>query len=180
MNLDEVTNWKPFKPHDAPQLDLSFLDAHKTSYTLKEAGKPDRHIEFYVTYSFHCFAKEYEHQSPEEKRLLMYHAPKESRPFCFTRYSYAQKHLRKIIENMPDVYVVHAGYGSYACSEVIDDDGKVTWYFVPFVVYRYKKKLRLHVTSAYPLDEKPGGGKVRFFSIAKNLLDGKKLPTPRT
>ncbi|REY77210.1 stationary phase growth adaptation protein, partial [Mycobacterium tuberculosis] len=52
------------------------------------------------------------------------------------------------------------------------------FYFVPFKVYRERKKLRLHVTSAYPVKERPSGKPVSFFKIAHNLLRGKPLPKP--
>ncbi|HFF1503567.1 TPA: hypothetical protein ACGBEO_004859, partial [Escherichia coli] len=44
--------------------------------------------------------------------------------------------------------------------------------------FREKKKLRLHVTSAYPISEKQKGKSVKFFTIAYNLLRNKQLPQP--
>ena len=180
MNLDEVTQWTPFTPAGGAPEDLSFLDAHKVTYKHEAAGKPTITYDFWVTYSFHCFAKDYTHLTDAERAILMYHAPKDSRPFCYVRYNLAKQYLKAIIENLgsPGVIVRHAGYESYATSKIITEDGKELWYFVPFRVYREFKKFRIHVTSAYPEMTNSGGGKVGFFTIAHCLKTGKKLPTP--
>ncbi|MFQ2165361.1 hypothetical protein ACK33D_12070 [Aeromonas hydrophila] len=177
MNVGEVTHWKPFKPAQGPSIDLSFLDGHHVSYT-QRVGEDEITYKFYVTYSFHCFAKAYDEQTQAERDELLYSAPKESRPFCYRRYELAKKYLREVIENLPETLVVHAGYGSYASTKVIDSEGHEVWYFVPFKVFRENKKFRIHVTSAYPLSAPQGGKRVKFFSIASNLRKGKALPRP--
>ncbi|STQ90085.1 hypothetical protein EV682_109144 [Iodobacter fluviatilis] len=162
-----------------PPIDLSYLDAHKVDYIHSALGKDDITYTFWVTYSFHCFAKEYVGQSAEEKDALMYYAGKDQRPFCYRRHALAKSYLRQIVEKLgnSDVRVIHAGFGSYATAPVVDESGNKVWYFVPFKVYRSQRKFRLHVTSAYPLLEKPGGGKVGFFTLAHNLKTGRALPT---
>lgn len=182
MQLDEVMSWRPFKPANGDAVDLSFLDAHQVTFIHKAEEKSDIEYTFWVTYSFHCFAKDYPELSKEDRSLLMYYAPNSARPFCYKRYELAKKHLRNIIDNLgaPETIVTHAGYGSYATCEILTETGNTIWYFVPFTVYREKKKFRIHVTSAYPLDEKPGHkGKVGFFKIAHNLKNNKKLPAPK-
>lgn len=87
-----------------------------------------------------------------------------------------RRYLRQIIENLPQTSVTHAGFGSYASVEVITETGERAWYYVPFKVYKERKKYRLHVTSAYSISEAPKSGKVGFFTIAHNLRMGKKLP----
>ncbi|EOV7014746.1 hypothetical protein ACOQ5X_005386, partial [Escherichia coli] len=57
-------------------------------------------------------------------------------------------------------------------------EGNKEYYFVAFKAFREKKKLRLHITSAYPASEKPNGRSVKFFAIAYNLLRNKPLPKP--
>ncbi|WP_230406524.1 stationary phase growth adaptation protein [Plesiomonas shigelloides] len=180
MNIvSEVTKWRAFQAEDGELIDLSFLDAHKVSYEFDEGDGDITSYDFYVTYSYHCFAKEYAWQSDDEKARLMYFAPKDARPFCYTRYGLARRHLRNVIENLPACLVLHAGYGSYAATEILTETGEKQWYFVPFKVFRERKKYRIHVTSAYPVTELPKTGKVRFQSIAKNLRQGKPLPRPR-
>lgn len=178
MNIQEVQKWKAFEHPDGLLRDLSFLDAHEVLYTHSAPGKTDIVYKFLVTYSFHCFCKEYEHQSEAQKAALMYLAPGDKRPFCDRRYLLAKQHLRGIIEVLGQKKVIHAGYGSYAVVEVELGDGETEYYFVVFSAFREKKKLRLHITSAYPMDEKPGGASVSFFVIARNLLANKALPHP--
>ena len=110
----EVEKWRPFGHPDGDIRDLSFLDAHQAVYVQHHEGKEPLEYRFWVTYSLHCFTKDYEHQTNEEKQSLMYHAPKESRPFCQHRYNLARIHLKRIILALPESNVIHAGYGSYA------------------------------------------------------------------
>lgn len=179
MKLDEITKWNAFE-YKGEIYDLSHLDAHKVTYTHSSPGKADILYDFWVTYSFHCFAKDYAEQCPIEQKSLMYSAPKETRPFCFKRYELSKNYLKTIITNLggPQIKVTHAGHSSYAAQHIINADGSNFWYFVPFKVYKHEKKFRIHVTSAYLLDTEPGGGRVGFFTIAHCLKNGKNLPKP--
>lgn len=132
MKTEEVQSWKAFAHPDGIVRDLSFFDAHEVLYTHTAAGKPDRNYHFLVTYSFHCFCKEYEHQSRAEKEALMYFSPREQRPFCDIRYALGKQYLRGVIESLGVCKVVHAGYGSYAVVAVELPDGQVAYYFVVF------------------------------------------------
>lgn len=178
MNVGETLKWRGFSHPDGEIRDLSFLDAHDVIYTHSSSGKPDRYYKFLVTYSSHCFTKDYPHQSDMQKTVLLYPSPKENRPFCEVRYALAKTYLRSIVESLGNRKVVHAGYGSYAVVEVERGEGRTGYYFVVFRAFREKKKLRLHVTSAYPVSERPGGYAVSFFTIARNLLNNKPLPHP--
>lgn len=178
MNIEEVQTWKAFKHPDGTVRDLSFFNAHEVLYTHKAIAKPDKNYNFLVTYSFHCFCKQYEYQSDKEKDALMYFSPREQRPFCDIRYSLGKQFLRDIIESLGVRKVMHAGYGSYAVVAVELPDGATVYYFVVFKVFRERKKFRIHVTSAYPVTEKPNGHLVSFFTIACNVVSGKKLPRP--
>lgn len=178
--IDEVDKWSSFTDSNGKVYDLSHLDAHEATYSDIRNGKKETYT-FIVSYSFHCFAKDYPHQSEEEKASLMYHAPKESRPFCFIRYELSKKYLRQIIDALGDkqTRIGHAGYGSYATVTInTKEEGQII-YFVPFKMYREKKLMRIHITSAYPEDVRPKLDKVNFFNIAKNLRLGKSLPKPQ-
>ncbi|MGB0849534.1 MAG: hypothetical protein ACPGSM_22545 [Thiolinea sp.] len=179
MNLDEVMQWRVFESRSGEVFDLSFLDAKKVTYIHSLEGKPDVQYEFWITYSSHCFTKDYGHQTDIEREVLNYHAPKESRPFCQRRYYLAQQYLCHIVENLgsPDYIITDAGYGSYLTAKVVNEDGEDVWYHVPFKVYRQQKKYRLHVMSAFPAEKRRGAGKIGFFKIAYNLRMGKKLPS---
>ncbi|WP_447874500.1 stationary phase growth adaptation protein [Serratia fonticola] len=178
MNIEEVKKWRAFTDAEGMSWDLSFLDAHAVTYTHRSEGKEDRVYKFIVSYSFHCFCKEYPEQSEDEKRALMYDSPRESRPFCRVRYGLAKRYLRDIVLSLDRQRIVHAGHGSYAVVEALNDAGESCFYHVPFRAFRENKKLRLHVTSAYPVATMPGGGKVGFYVIAHNLMTGKRLPHP--
>lgn len=178
MNIQEVRKWQAFTHPDGIVRDLSFLDAHEVVYTHSAPGKNDINYKFLITYSFHCFAKEYAHQTEEEKVSLMYFAPKDKRPFCERRYSLARQHLRAAIESLGGKKVIHAKAGSYAVIEVDLGEGESGCYFVAFRAFRERKKLRLHITSAFPVEKKQSGHSVSFFAIARNLLANKTLPHP--
>ena len=179
MVLDEVMQWRAFEAEDGSTFDLSFLDAKKVTYVHSLVGKPDVSYDFWVTYSCHCFTKDYPHLGEADRQALAYAAPKETRPFCQQRYTLAQQHLCQIVENLasPEYTITDAGYGGYITAKVLDSAGETVWYHVPFKVYRERKKYRLHVMSAYPAHERRGSGKIGFFKIAYNLRMNRKLPS---
>ncbi|MCG3814274.1 heat-shock protein [Photobacterium damselae] len=178
--LDKETHWQPFRLDDQVY-DLSHLDGQVVEYVQPAKGKnPARNYKFYVTYSFHCFAKDYEHLTDEDRIRLEYKTTKDSRPFCFIRYELSKK-LPMIIANLGQANLVfHGGYESFATCDIQSEHGETIQYYISFVAYRENKKLRLHIKSAYPLDEPLGKvKKVKFFSIALNLLKNKTLPKPQ-
>ncbi len=178
--VEEVIRWKNFSANDQTY-DLSHLDAHWAEYLdARDINKPVTY-KFIVTYGFHCFTKALDDLTDEQSNLLVYHAPKESRPFNFERY-HLSKQLPNIIKALGDqtTLVIHVGYGNYAAVKVLDSNGVEVDYFVAFKVFKEKKKFRLHIASAYPKYDGMGKiQKVKFLNIASNLLKGKKLPTPK-
>ncbi|MFZ2727704.1 MAG: hypothetical protein WAX77_15740 [Methylococcaceae bacterium] len=110
-----------------------------------------------------------------------YYAGKDSRPFNFTRYELS-KQLKDIVENLDKHVCFHAvgqykDKNSYAICKFKDDKGNEYDYKVMFVSFKEKKKLRLHITTAHPLN-KPLGKikKIGFFVIAHNTLHKKPNP----
>lgn len=177
--VEEVISWKNFEMN-GNTYDLSHLNAQRVEYLDERDEKKSIEYRFIVTYGLHCFTKNLENLSREESQLLMYSAPRESRQFNFERYELS-KQLPSIIQKLgnKETRVCHAGYGKFAVIKALDANGSEIDYFVPFSVFKESKKLRLHVRSAYPIYE--GTGKIKkvgFFVIAKNLLQGKKLPKP--
>jgi hypothetical protein len=172
--VEEVQSWGQFT-HQASIYDLSHLDAHKVVYTAK-----DRRYEFIVTYSFHVFAKVTEGMNSEQHDELMFHARKESRPFNFNRYFLSLK-LPEIIERLADSKTLcfHAARGSFATCKVLDSEGNEINYIVLFKAFREKKKLRLHITTAYPAEPPGRVKKINFIAIAKNTLLGNKVGVPK-
>jgi hypothetical protein len=178
--VKEVISWKNFILEDE-LYDLSHLNAHWVEYLDKRDEEKPITYKFIVTYGLHCFTKNLDELPIEESQLLMYSAPRELRPFNFERYKLS-KQLPGIIKALgeKETLVCHAGYGKFATVKVLDSNGIEVDYFVAFAVFKESKRLRLHVQSAYPKYE--GIGKVRkvgFFVIAKNLLNNKKLPSPK-
>jgi len=175
----EVKKWRDFT-FNSTVYDLSHLNAHQVEYfDDRDKDNPITYT-FTVTYSFHCFTKESEseYHSTEELKQLIYDAPAESRPFNFERYELS-KHLPSIIKSLSDkqTFVGHAGYNSYATVKLLNLKGIEVDYLVIFKVFRENKKLRLHVTSAYPVYEGKGRmKKVRFLTLAKCLYSNQKLP----
>ncbi|MDG4953200.1 stationary phase growth adaptation protein [Actinobacillus equuli] len=179
MELDKQKHFKPFRYKDK-EYDLSHLNAHSIEYTQPaiKGGKEIRY-KFYITYSMHCFTKDYPKQTEEEKLELMYKTERESRPFCEERYNLS-KHLPQIIQKLPESYIGFAGYDNFATIEMIDQQTKqAIFYKVTFVAYRFKRKLRLHITSAYPIPKREKLKPIGFFKIANNLLKNKSIPTPK-
>ncbi len=74
--------------------------------------------------------------------------------------------LPSIIAELPQKYCYHGGYSRYCTCEYKDAAGKLRYYQVVFWVFKSAKKLRLHVESAYPLEERP------------QLKNRKPRPTP--
>jgi hypothetical protein len=176
--VEEVTRWTDFTIGEKVY-DLSHLNAHWAEYIDHRNEANPTTYRFIVTYSFHCFAKESADTSAEQSQQLMYRAPKDSRPFNIERYELSQK-LPGIIKSLGDkeILVFHAGYESYAAVKIINSTGNEVNYFVPFKVFKERKRFRIHVTSAYPKEDIGKVRKVSFFVIAKNLSIGKKLPSP--
>lgn len=179
--ISEVKQWRPFQ-YQGETYHLDHLDAHFVEYKF-DLDDPQRHYKVIVTYSFHCFAKDCDHYSDDQRQDLMYQAPKESRPFHFERYEYS-KNLREIIERLhvsDDVIVGYAGYDNYAVFTYESESGVQQQYKIAFNVFREHKKLRMHITSAYrnenPVD--PKKVKVNFEAILKSVRLNKERPKPR-
>ena len=129
---------------DGITYDLSHLDAHELTFTLKEGS-----YRFIVTYSHHCFAKDCPVGTNIDPKWL-YPSGNELRNFHVERYELSKK-LPALLPNLVTARTYHAGYNAYAFCEVLQGD-LVVYYKVAFVVYRYAKKFRLHIASAYPVD----------------------------
>ena len=87
--------------------------------------------------------------------------------------------LPSMVESLSSSRTYHVKGGSFAICEITDQYGKKNYYQMVFKVYRKVRKYRLHVVSAYPIEERPSPRKVRFSFIARSLKNGKKLPKPQ-
>lgn len=173
LGNDNKKQWWPPFCCDGITYDLSHLNAHEVTFGLKEGR-----FRFIVTYSHHCFAK----NSSEDISInskWTYLFGNESRTFNLERYELS-KRLPSLLVNLMSTKTYHAGYNTYAFCEVIKEES-VVYYKIAFVMYRHARKYRLHVASAYPVDENDYSAKrrVNFASIVISLSKGKKLPTPK-
>lgn len=159
-------NWGVFNGYD-----LRHLNSSLVKYIFD-----DQEYKVYVTYSHHCFAKTIPGYNDQAQMLFPH--PKDPRHFHHERYMLSLE-LPNIIKELPTLYTFHGGGKDNYCScKVVNQEGKSIDYLVVFTVFRSIRKLRLHVTSAYP--ETPGKtNKVRFEKIIKALRSGRKLPGPK-
>jgi hypothetical protein len=174
-----VKKWKAFQLANT-NYDLSHLNGHVAEYTdSRDPAKPFIY-RFFVTYSFHCFTKDDQSLNASEREQLMYHAPKEARPFNFERYELSKK-LPDIIKSLaqPHILVRHAGNDRFVTVKILDQEGNDIDYYVFFKVFRENKKLRIHVVSAYLRTDSLGKSKkIGFFTIAYNTLHNKPITIP--
>ena len=175
----EIKSWRAFEL-DGKTYSLSHLDSCQLEYVDNRNPNQSYTYRIHVTYSFHCFAKDDASLTESQKEELNYSAPKDSRSFNFRRYKLS-KSLPDIIQSLgdPNTLIYHKGHENYATCKIIEESGQSTDYVVLFSIFREKRKLRLHVSTAYPEDNGIGIiKKVRFFTLAHNALKGKPMPKP--
>lgn len=173
LNDNEVQIWKNFELGGI-DYNFSHLNAKKITFT-----RPERSEQYtlFFTISHHVFTKGIEDDDEIELHWIYPH-PTDKRQFDLIRYKLSLN-LPQIIETLPEQFCYHGGYSRYCCCKIHQDDGTEIYYQVVYRVWKSKGKMRFHIESAYPLDEKPGKPKkVNFWSICYNLLHGKKLPKP--
>lgn len=165
-----IQKWSTFV-RGGESYDLSHLDVSLVKYEIESKS-----YEFYVTYSHHCFAKTVVGFNDCESWL--YPFDKDPRHFHKERYRLSFG-LPRIIQALPTSNTYHGRAGSYAVCEITNSFGQQVFYQVVFKVYRASKKYRIHVMSAFPIDERPSPRKVRFSVIVRALASGKELPKPQ-
>lgn len=171
--MEKIKKWNSFN-HNGKNYDLSHLDYHIIDFIDEERNKK---YKVHVTYSHHCFTKENPELTKEENEILIYYSPKDKRPFNFERYnlSFRIKEILLGLEKCPICF--HDAHGKF-----IKIDFGEEKYILNFSVYREKKKMRLHVLSAYAEDKSryPEKNikkmkKINFFIILFNTLNNKKI-----
>ena len=129
------------------------------------------------TFSHHVFTRGI--KSDESPDVIdIYPFPSDKRLFDKTRYELS-KHLPQIIATLPNQFCYHGGYSRYCSCKIKQDNCIEIYYQVVYRVWKEHGKMRFHIESAYPLNEKLGRvKKVDFWVICHNLLHSKKLPKP--
>jgi hypothetical protein len=154
----------------------SFEHLNAKTYEYLNIDKSKKYI-VYVTVSHHVFTVS--SKKATESHITRYpHCPEDERIFCMERYNMSFS-LPRILENLPNEYCYHGGHKRFCVCEAKDEKEFIIHYQVVFRVWRYQKRLRLHVESAYPLLGRPSGKKkVNFLVICHNAEVGKELPSP--
>lgn len=171
--ISEVCHWSKYR-HADEDFDLSHLDAKTVEYENPLPGPAQ--YRFYVTYSSHCFTT----SRPDEQSLGDYPDPKDARSFCKYRYQ-CSFYLPDIVASLANEgnHCYFAGYNRFATIKLTLEGGETIDYHMVFKAFKEQKKLRLHVVSAYPLDEPPGSKKIKFLAIAYNTLMGREIKEPK-
>jgi hypothetical protein len=164
--------------------DLSHLDA----FALRIDPGLGFEVDVVVLFSCHCFTQSHKRdgrlpeQVPVEER---FENGRESRVLCAARYGLSRRFLPKLIKDLPTRTVQFAGADplNFVTLEMFDEAvGLARRYAVFFEVtrdHKRRKRLLLHVQSAYELSEltkrQAKAGKVRFTTLLKATYEGRKL-----
>lgn len=175
LNLpdNEVQQWKNFNI-GTKEYTLKHLDACKLTFT-----HPERNESYilYFTFSHHVFTRcitKIENVNSEK----IYPYPSDERVFDEVRFELS-KHLPEIVKTLPAQFCYHGGYSRYCSCKISQENGAEIYYQVVYRAWKERGKMRFHIESTYPLQEKLGKvKKVSFWVICHNLLNGKKLPRP--
>lgn len=165
--------WKKFE-FNGTLYTFEHLNACKHQFT--HPKRPEKYT-LYFTFSHHVFTRALKNNEKISKQKI-YPAPSEDlRIFDLERYTLS-KQLPNIIENLPEQFFYHGGYGRYCSCKIEDSNGITINYQIVYRVWKERGKMRFHIESAYPLEQQGKVKKVNFWVICYNLLKGKKLPRP--
>ena len=175
--------WKPFH-HNKATYDLSHL--HPFTIKLEQAAKkdnPKRIYTFDVEFSLHCFTKS---ALADYESTLLYKDNRESRVFCFERYTLSLQ-LPSIIADIHTKFCSHTGKGNFFIIELINDSGTTIEYEIYFDIKKSSSKaqnLKLFIQSAYvrntaSMPYRHRTKKISFFVIAHNRTIEKPIKAPR-
>ena len=170
---NEVQQWKDFNI-EADRYNFSHLNARKLNFSHPERNE---NYTLYFTFSHHVFTRSIKEDEYVEPSLIYPH-PSDIRAFDTLRFELSM-HLPHIVETLPNQFCYHGGYSRYCSCKISLVNRGDMYYQVVYRVWKTRGKMRFHVESAYPLDERPRKvKKVNFWVICHNLLTGKKLPEP--
>jgi hypothetical protein len=173
FHIDSIQVWEDLS-HEGNLFSFGHLSAHEVSYP-RENGSP---FIFIVTYGLHCFTKDgTDHNVP-----VMVSDGRETQTLCVERYE-SSKNLPRIIKELAEsrARIYETTQEKYfTVSKLNNLTGEVEPYKICIAVFKEKRRLRIHVLSAFFVREGPGspGNPVRGkgFSIFKVALDASKRP----
>lgn len=173
FHIDSIQVWEDCS-HEGDLFSLSHLSAHEVSYP-REKGSP---FIFIVTYGLHCFTKD----GTEYNVPVKVSDGRETQMLCVERYE-SSKNLPRIIEELAEsgarIYQT-AEEKYFTVSKLNNLTGEVEPYKICIAVFKEKRRLRIHVLSAFFVREGPGSPdnpiKGKGFTIFKVALDASKRP----
>ncbi len=170
---NEVQKWKSFNVGNV-EYDFSHLNSCK--HTFQHPKRKESYTLFF-TFSHHVFTRGIKEEE-SLKSVAIYPYPSDKRAFDLTRFTLS-KRLPNIVKTLPKQFCYHGGHSRYCSCKVEQENGVEIYYQVVYRAWKERGKMRFHIESAYPLQEKLGRvKKVDFWVICYNLLFGKPLPKP--
>ena len=170
---NKVQRWKDCTL-EGQEYNFNHLDSKKHTYVHPNR---DERYEIYFTFSHHVFTRGLK-PTDRADAVNLYPYDKDRRIFDEVRFELS-KNLPEIIENLPEQFCYHGGYSRYCSCKIYQEDGAEVQYKIIYRAWKKSGKMRFHIESAYPLDERLGKvKKVDFWTICHNLFRGKKLPKP--
>lgn len=164
--------------------DLAHLDA----FALRLDPGLGYEVDVVVLFSCHCFTHSYKRDGRPLAQILpeeRFDNGRESRVLSPSRYELSRRFLPQLIKDLPDRQVKFAGADplNFVTLEEFDATGSLARrYAVFFEVskdHRRRKRLLLHVQSAYEMTEltkrQEKAGKVRFTTLLKAAYERRKL-----
>jgi len=164
--------------------DLSHLDA----FALRIDPGLGFAIDVVVLFSCHCFTRSHKqdgrplHAVPDDER---FDNGRESRVLCNSRYELSRRFLPWLIKELPHRTIQFAGTDplNFITLEELDSSGEVERHYAVFFEVRRdnrrRKRLLLHVQSAYELTEltirQSKAKKVKFPTLLRAAYEGRKL-----
>ena len=166
--------WKSFT-YESKTFNFEHLNACK--HIFKHPKRAEKYT-LYFTFSHHVFTKQQNTTTINNSDEIYPFPSKDLRLFDKERYELS-KYLPEIIKTLPEQFCYHGGYSRYCSCKIQRSDHEEIYYQVVFRTWKERGKMRFHIESAYPLQDKLGKvKKVNFWVICHNLLRGKKLPKP--
>ena len=173
LSDDQVQRWKDFSINGQ---NYAFDHLVSCKHTFFHPDRNEKYTLFF-TFSHHVFTRS-KKENESTVSTLIYPYRSDERVFDVVRFDLS-KHLPNIIKNLPDQFCYHGGYSRYCSCPIPQEDGVEIHYKIVYRVWKKKGKMRFHIESAYPLEERPGKvKKVSFWVICHNLLNGKPMPQP--
>lgn len=164
FHVDSITDWEGFE-YKGVSYTLSHLDAHEVTFLAKNGAS----YCFIVTYGLHCFAKD----GSSFNIPVLATDGRENRHICMDRYEKSKK-IRPLIEGMGDGnrFLINQTQDRYFTLCLLDEtEEQEIYYKICLAIYKENRKLRIHVTSAYVVENglfETNKG-MSIFRIAQNV-----------